>query len=765
VSARLLNALALAGAALAAPAALAAQQVGHGADRPARPVTVPATTSASRAAAVAPGSRAPVAAGTAADAAQRGDLAALRQLLARGADANAAQGDGMTALHWAADRGDSALAAALLDAKADPAARTRIGDYTPLHIAARAGAAAVVRALLGAGADVKATTSSGATALHLASSAGTPEVVQALLGAGADPNAKESQWGQTPLIFAAERDRAGAVAALLKAGADPSVRTRVVNLTEQAARAQAAQKKRDSVLISYEPKARRDSADADHKRALEAAKAQLAQLQAQQRAAQAPAGARDSGGPPRDPGQLVNAQNANLAVQFASRMPVRQPRGPFTPQQIQIAIDSGRAVFVAPVVKTDSVREQVDTANGGVAGYAKQVGSVGGLTALHHAARQGSVAAAVALAEGGAPLNDTSLVDRMTPLMIAAVNGQFDVAKALVERGADPNVKTTYGMSPLYAVLNSQWAPRTRYPQPQAIATQKTSYLDLTAALLAKGADPNARLGKQPWWFAYNNCGSFNCGLEVIDGTTPFWRAAYALDVDAMRLLKKHGALDTIPSTPPAPRARAGAAPAAPATAADSAKARVAADSAAKNAPPVTRVADARPARGGDARPAAGGAARPAGAGGERQPQSEGGFKFDPEILAMARVAPVGAGVLPVHAAAGVGYGNGFAGNAHRAAPDAWMPALRYLVEELGADVNARDNNGYTPLHHAAARGDNEMIKYLVSKGADVKAVSRNGRTVVDMANGPVQRLRPFPETIELLEKLGAKNQHHCVSC
>jgi ankyrin repeat protein len=93
------------------------------------------------------------------------------------------------------------------------------------------------------------------------------------------------------------------------------------------------------------------------------------------------------------------------------------------------------------------------------------------------------------------------------------------------------------------------------------------------------------------------------------------------------------------------------------------------------------------------------------------------------------------------------------------------MPAMRYMVEVLHADVNARDNNGYTPLHHAAARGDNEMIQYLVDHGADVKAVSRTGRTVVDMANGPVQRLRPFPETIALLEKLGAKNQHHCVSC
>jgi ankyrin repeat protein len=93
------------------------------------------------------------------------------------------------------------------------------------------------------------------------------------------------------------------------------------------------------------------------------------------------------------------------------------------------------------------------------------------------------------------------------------------------------------------------------------------------------------------------------------------------------------------------------------------------------------------------------------------------------------------------------------------------MAAVKYLVEEVGVDVNAEDEDGSTAVHNAASRGDNEMILYLVSKGADVKIVNRRGQTTVDMANGPVQRTQPYPETIKLLESLGAKNNHKCVSC
>ena len=119
----------------------------------------------------------------------------------------------------------------------------------------------------------------------------------------------------------------------------------------------------------------------------------------------------------------------------------------------------------------------------------------------------------------------------------------------------------------------------------------------------------------------------------------------------------------------------------------------------------------------------------------------------------------------PFHAASGVGYGTSRVAQQHRHVPDGWMPAAKYFLEELHVDVNVRDADGFTALHHAAARGDNEMINYLVSKGADVTAVARSGQTTADMANGPVQRISPYPATVALLEKLGSKNSHKCVSC
>jgi hypothetical protein len=136
-----------------------------------------------------------------------------------------------------------------------------------------------------------------------------------------------------------------------------------------------------------------------------------------------------------------------------------------------------------------------------------------------------------------------------------------------------------------------------------------------------------------------------------------------------------------------------------------------------------------------------------------------------PDPSGLPPVPVDGPAVYAIHAASGVGYGEGFAGNAHRHADNGWLPTVKFLVEEVGMDVNLRDHNGYNAIHHAAARGDNELILYLVEHGGDVTAISRRGQTTADMANGPVSRVSPIPETVALLESLGSANSHNCLTC
>lgn len=309
------------------------------------------------------------------------------------------------------------------------------------------------------------------------------------------------------------------------------------------------------------------------------------------------------------------------------------------------------------------------------------------------------MAAVEALLAAGADLNHASAGDRTTPLLMATINGHLDLAKALLDRGANPRLASEANATPLYAVVNVVWAPKAAYPNPVAQQQARIGYLELMEALIAKGADVNARLSKHLWYMSYN----FDQLSVNTAGATPFWRAAYATDLDAMKLLVRHGADPSLATYKPKGR-------------------------------------------------------NP----GAEEPDSEGAVT-DPSGL--PPVPDNGPGVYPIHAATGAGYGEGFAANAHRHAPDGWLPTLRYLVEELKADVNARDFKGYTPLHNAATRGDNAMITYLLAKGANPHAVARTGQTTVDMANGPVQRVPPFLETIALLETLGVKNNHKCKSC
>jgi ankyrin repeat protein len=51
------------------------------------------------------------------------------------------------------------------------------------------------------------------------------------------------------------------------------------------------------------------------------------------------------------------------------------------------------------------------------------------------------------------------------------------------------------------------------------------------------------------------------------------------------------------------------------------------------------------------------------------------------------------------------------------------------LLLANGADVNAKDDDGVTPLHYAAWHGYLKMTKMLLKHGADTKAMDKNGET------------------------------------
>ncbi|HLI82530.1 MAG TPA: ankyrin repeat domain-containing protein [Bryobacteraceae bacterium] len=159
-----------------------------------------------------------------ADAAQNGDIGAVRALIQQKADVNAAQPDGATALQWAAYRGDLRMTETLLGAGADPKLANRDG-VTPLWLAAQNGNAALIEKLLASGADPNERHPNGETPLMMAARTGDVDAVKVLLGYKADVNAKESLRGTTALMWAAEQKHPEAMKLLIEHGADIAAET------------------------------------------------------------------------------------------------------------------------------------------------------------------------------------------------------------------------------------------------------------------------------------------------------------------------------------------------------------------------------------------------------------------------------------------------------------------------------------------------------------------------------------------------------------
>jgi ankyrin repeat protein len=163
-----------------------------------------------------------------ADAAARGDRAAVQAALARRADVNLPQADGTTALHWAVEHDELDLTDVLLRAGARVTARTREG-VTPLQLAAVNGSARMIDRLIKAGADPKAPFSaSGDTALMMAARTGKTDALRVLLESGSEVNAVESWGGTSALMWAVAEGNADAARMLIAAGANVNARSAYV---------------------------------------------------------------------------------------------------------------------------------------------------------------------------------------------------------------------------------------------------------------------------------------------------------------------------------------------------------------------------------------------------------------------------------------------------------------------------------------------------------------------------------------------------------
>ena len=360
-----------------------------------------------------------------------------------------------------------------------------------------------MKKLLKEGADVNGAQGDGMTALHWAALNGDAELASMLLYAGANVGAKTRIGGYTPLHLAAQVGNASVIAPLVAAGAPVAAAT----ATGATALMQAAHSgSTDSVRILLE-----NGADPNVK-------------------------------------ETANGQTALMFAAAADRVDVVKlllARG------ADLDVTSRVEDFAALTMTNDAdqngvPRPQAPPPPGGkdIPGvtrpfnYNELIGKHGGLAALHFAARQGAMATAEALIKGGANVNQRGAGDQTTPMLVAAINGHFDLVSYLLDNGADPNLASEGGVTPLYAVINVQWQPRSFYPQPRAYLQQKIGYLELMKKLLDKGADPNARTNRNTWFTQYN----FDLLRTDDSGASPFWRAAYASDIAAMKMLIEHGA-------------------------------------------------------------------------------------------------------------------------------------------------------------------------------------------------------------------------------
>lgn len=198
------------------------------------------------------------------------------------------------------------------------------------------------------------------------------------------------------------------------------------------------------------------------------------------------------------------------------------------PEMTELLIASGAEVSVRARIFEWSTQITSEPRN--------QYRPAGGLTPLLFAARSGCLRCVQAVVDAGADIN-LPTPEGVTPLIVAIDNFHFDVAHYFLDKGANPHTFDWWGRTPLYKAIDT----RTIESRGQRLdAVEQDAALDLARRLLDMGVyvDPVLNFGR-PGRGGGN--GRFS-DEHLSTGTTSLLRAAVSHDVDAVRLLLEYGA-------------------------------------------------------------------------------------------------------------------------------------------------------------------------------------------------------------------------------
>jgi ankyrin repeat protein len=207
------------------------------------------------------------------------------------------------------------------------------------------------------------------------------------------------------------------------------------------------------------------------------------------------------------------------------------------PEMMQLLISKGADVNAASI---DRDYQRHVTAEG----RPKSLDS-GGLTPLHYAARENCLACVDVLLKNNADI-DLPDPDGVSPLLLAIMNANWDIAKQLIAAGADVNHWDMFGEAPLGTAVDL----RTRVDGGRASIDplNKTKGLEIVNLLLDRGADPNMQLFFKPAHLRGAGGGGDvrNGAATSTRGSTALIRAANNADLEVVKILLEHGADATL---------------------------------------------------------------------------------------------------------------------------------------------------------------------------------------------------------------------------